>query len=91
MSAPATLVPPAARVIHAPPPARRTHPFLRVPNVAAVLALVLTLLQLRVDFTPREQTILDHMRHPAENGAALVKRMMDFARKHQHPLQCVME
>jgi PAS domain S-box-containing protein len=53
--------------------------------LAAVLGGIF-LLQRRVDFGAREQMVLDHMRHAAENGVALVKRMMTFARKQKlHP------
>lgn len=39
------------------------------------------LLERRVDFQEREQRIIDQMRHAAEQGAELVRRMMAFARK----------
>jgi len=39
------------------------------------------LLERRMDFKEREQRIVDHMRHAAEQGAELVRRMMAFARK----------
>ena len=39
------------------------------------------LLERRVEFGEREQRIVDHMRHAAEQGAELVRRMMAFARK----------
>ncbi len=39
------------------------------------------LLERRVDFEHREQRIIDQMRHAAEQGAELVRRMMAFARK----------
>ncbi|MCL6699696.1 response regulator [Sphingomonas sp. NSE70-1] len=39
------------------------------------------LLERRVDFEQREQRIIDQMRHAAEQGAELVRRMMAFARK----------
>jgi len=39
------------------------------------------LLERRVEFEEREQRIIDQMRHAAEQGAELVRRMMAFARK----------
>src|ERR1700712_1007481 len=55
-------------------------------NLLAAVLGGIHLLQQRVELQPREQTILDHMRHAAENGAALVQRMMAFARKQDlHP------
>jgi CheY-like chemotaxis protein len=39
------------------------------------------LLERRMEFGAREQRIVDHMRHAAEQGAELVRRMMAFARK----------
>ena len=39
------------------------------------------LLERRLEFGEREQRIFDHMRHAAEQGAELVRRMMAFARK----------
>ena len=39
------------------------------------------LLERRVNFEQREQRIIDQMRHAAEQGAELVRRMMAFARK----------
>jgi CheY-like chemotaxis protein/two-component sensor histidine kinase len=55
-------------------------------NLLAAILGGINLLQRRMEFPPREQTVLDQMRHAAENGAALVKRMMAFARKQDlHP------
>jgi signal transduction histidine kinase len=39
------------------------------------------LLERRVEFEEREKRIIDQMRHAAEQGAELVRRMMAFARK----------
>ena len=39
------------------------------------------LLERRLEIGEREQRIFDHMRHAAEQGAELVRRMMAFARK----------
>lgn len=50
-------------------------------NLLAAVLGGINLLEQRVDFAARERTILHHMRHAAENGAALVNRMMAFARK----------
>ena len=55
-------------------------------NLLAAVLGGINLLEKRVDFADRERTVLHHMRHAAENGAALVKRMMAFARKQDlHP------
>jgi signal transduction histidine kinase/DNA-binding response OmpR family regulator len=58
-------------------------------NLLATVLGGINLLQRRMDFPTREQTVLDHMRHAAENGAALVRRMMAFARKQQLHPTCV--
>lgn len=56
-------------------------------NLLAAVLGGIGLLQRRVEFAPREQTILEQMRHAAENGAELVRRMMAFARKQElHPV-----
>lgn len=55
-------------------------------NLLATVLGGINLLQRRMDFPEREQKILDHMRHAAETGAGLVRRMMAFARKQDlHP------
>jgi PAS domain S-box-containing protein len=41
------------------------------------------LLERRIEFEDREQLIVDQMRHAAEQGAELVRRMMAFARKQE--------
>lgn len=50
-------------------------------NLLAAVLGGITLLEKRVEFAPREQTVLQQMRHAAENGAELIRRMMAFARK----------
>jgi signal transduction histidine kinase len=56
-------------------------------NLLAAMLGGITLLEQRVDFGERERTVLQHMRHAGEKGAALVKRMMAFARKQDlHPV-----
>ena len=50
-------------------------------NLLAAVIGGIHLLQRRVRFEPREQTVIDQMRHAAEQGAELVRRMMAFARK----------
>ena len=55
-------------------------------NLLAAVLGGITLLEKRIEFAERDQTVLKHMRHAAENGVALVKRMMAFARKQElHP------
>jgi PAS domain S-box-containing protein len=56
-------------------------------NLLAAVLGGINLLERRVDFAARELTILQQMRHAAENGAELVRRMMAFARKQElHPV-----
>ena len=50
-------------------------------NLLAAVLGGLHLLQQRVEFGPREQMVVDQMRHAGEQGAELVRRMMAFARK----------
>ena len=50
-------------------------------NLLAAVLGGLHLLQQRLTFGEREQRIVDQMRHAAEQGAALVRSMMAFARK----------
>ncbi len=50
-------------------------------NLLAAVLGGIHVLQKRVDFGEREQVVLDQMRHAAEQGAELVRRMMAFARK----------
>jgi signal transduction histidine kinase len=50
-------------------------------NVLAAVLGGVRLLERRVALEAREQGILEQMRHAAEQGAALVKRLMAFARK----------
>lgn len=50
-------------------------------NLLAAILGGIGLLERRVEFQPREQMIIQQMRHAAENGAELVRRMMAFARK----------
>jgi signal transduction histidine kinase len=56
-------------------------------NLLAAMLGGINLLEQRVDFAEREKTVLHHMRNAGEKGAALVKRMMAFARKQDlHPI-----
>jgi CheY-like chemotaxis protein len=56
-------------------------------NLLAAVLGGITLLEKRIEFADRDQTVLRHMRHAADNGVALVKRMMAFARKQDlHPI-----
>jgi signal transduction histidine kinase/ActR/RegA family two-component response regulator len=50
-------------------------------NLLAAILGGIGLLERRIEFEPREQMIIQQMRHAAENGAELVRRMMAFARK----------
>ena len=50
-------------------------------NLLASVMGGLHLLQRRVKLTDRDQLILDQMKHAAEQGAELVRRMMAFARR----------
>lgn len=50
-------------------------------NLLAAVLGGINILQRRAQLGEREQTVLEQMRHAAEHGAALVKRMMAFARK----------
>ncbi|RYE70528.1 MAG: response regulator [Rhizobiaceae bacterium] len=50
-------------------------------NLLAAVLGGINVLERRVKFGEREQTVLQHMRHAAQNGVELVRRMMAFARK----------
>jgi signal transduction histidine kinase len=50
-------------------------------NLLAAVLGGLRLLEARVELGDNEQRIVDHMRHAAEKGAELVRRLMAFARK----------
>lgn len=50
-------------------------------NLLAAVLGGLRLLEGRLDLAERERRIFDHMRHAAESGAELVRRLMAFARK----------
>jgi CheY-like chemotaxis protein len=50
-------------------------------NLLAAVLGGLRLLEARIKLGQREQQILEHMRHAAESGAELVRRLMAFARK----------
>lgn len=50
-------------------------------NLLAAILGGLNVLERRVAFGEREQTVMQHMRHAAQNGVELVRRMMAFARK----------
>lgn len=50
-------------------------------NLLASVLGGLHLLDRRVEFAPRDRLIVDQIRHAAEQGAELVRRMMAFARK----------
>jgi signal transduction histidine kinase len=52
-------------------------------NLLAAVLGGLRLLESRVKLGEREQHIFDHMRHAAESGAELVRRLMAFARKQE--------
>ena len=52
-------------------------------NLLAAVLGGLRLLETRVELGEREQNIFDHMRHAAESGAELVRRLMAFARKQE--------
>ena len=50
-------------------------------NLLAAVLGGLHLLERRLSLEPRELLIIEQMRHAAEQGAELVRRMMAFARK----------
>jgi signal transduction histidine kinase len=52
-------------------------------NLLAAVLGGLRLLEGRVKFGDREKRIVEHMRHAAESGADLVRRLMAFARKQE--------
>jgi len=52
-------------------------------NLLAAVLGGLRLLETRVELGDREQQIFSHMRHAAESGAELVRRLMAFARKQE--------
>ena len=52
-------------------------------NLLAAVLGGLRLLEARVTLGDREQKIFEHMRHAAESGAELVRRLMAFARKQE--------
>ena len=52
-------------------------------NLLAAVLGGLRLLETRVQLGEREQKIFEHMRHAAESGAELVRRLMAFARKQE--------
>jgi signal transduction histidine kinase len=52
-------------------------------NLLAAVLGGLRLLETRLDLGERERHIFDHMRHAAESGAELVRRLMAFARKQE--------
>lgn len=52
-------------------------------NLLAAVLGGLRLLESRVALGDREQNIFEHMRHAAESGAELVRRLMAFARKQE--------
>ena len=52
-------------------------------NLLAAVLGGLRLLESRVELAERERKIFEHMRHAAENGAELVRRLMAFARKQE--------
>ena len=52
-------------------------------NLLAAVLGGLRLLETRIELGEREQKIFEHMRHAAENGAELVRRLMAFARKQE--------
>jgi len=52
-------------------------------NLLAAVLGGLRLLEARVELGEREKQIVGHMRHAAESGADLVRRLMAFARKQE--------
>jgi signal transduction histidine kinase len=52
-------------------------------NLLAAVLGGLRLLETRVELGKREKQIFEHMRHAAESGAELVRRLMAFARKQE--------
>jgi len=52
-------------------------------NLLAAVLGGLRLLEARVELGERERHIFEHMRHAAESGAELVRRLMAFARKQE--------
>jgi signal transduction histidine kinase len=52
-------------------------------NLLAAVLGGLRLLEARLEMGEREKTIVEHMRHAAESGAELVRRLMAFARKQE--------
>ncbi len=52
-------------------------------NLLAAVLGGLRLLEGRLQLGDRERKIVDHMRHAAESGAELVRRLMAFARKQE--------
>ena len=52
-------------------------------NLLAAVLGGLRLLEARVKLGEREKQIVEHMRHAAESGADLVRRLMAFARKQE--------
>ena len=52
-------------------------------NLLAAVLGGLHLLERRLELAERDQMVVDHMRHAAEQGAELVRRMMAFARKQE--------
>jgi signal transduction histidine kinase/ActR/RegA family two-component response regulator len=52
-------------------------------NLLAAVLGGLRLLEGRLQMGEREKRIVDHMRHAAESGAELVRRLMAFARKQE--------
>ncbi|MBO9518128.1 MAG: response regulator [Porphyrobacter sp.] len=52
-------------------------------NLLAAVLGGLRLIEGRVELGVREQRIFEHMRHAAENGVELVRRLMAFARKQE--------
>ncbi len=52
-------------------------------NLLAAVLGGLRLLESRVQLRERERKVFDHMRHAAESGAELVRRLMAFARKQE--------
>jgi signal transduction histidine kinase len=52
-------------------------------NLLAAVLGGIRLLKSRLELGEREDKVLDHMRHAAESGAELVRRLMAFARKQE--------
>ena len=52
-------------------------------NLLAAVLGGLRLLEARLTLGDRERQIFEHMRHAAESGAELVRRLMAFARKQE--------